>query len=56
MADKMVLTITLRREVPDRDTGKLLFDLVKDRLGDMPDIDVRGHVANHFDLEPDPPT
>jgi len=55
MADKMMLTVTLRKEVPDRDAGKALYDIVKQRMADKPDVDVRGHVANHFDLEETPP-
>lgn len=47
----MFLVITLRKEVPDRDQGKLIFDLVKERLFDRPDVEVQGHVTNHFDLE-----
>lgn len=49
--DKMYLVMTLRREVPDRETGKQIFDLVKERLSDHPDVIVTGHVTNHFDLE-----
>lgn len=48
----MHLVITLRKEVPDRDTGKQIFDLVKDRLSDRPDVIVTGHVTNHFELDP----
>lgn len=51
MADKMFLIITVRKEVPDRDTGKAIYDLVKQRMTDRPDIDIKGHVANHFDLD-----
>lgn len=51
MADTMNLVITLRKEVPDRDTGKVIYDLVKERLADRPDVKVQGHVTNHFDLE-----
>jgi len=54
MPDKMYLVITLRREVPDRETGKQIFDLVKSRLEDRPDVMVTGHVTNHFDLDEEP--
>lgn len=47
----MQLVITLRKEVPDRDAGKAIFDLVKQRMADRPDVTVTGHVTNHFDLE-----
>lgn len=51
MADKMYVVITLRREVPDRDAGSQIYDLVKQKLDDRPDIKITGHVTNHFDLE-----
>lgn len=44
----MQLVITLRKEVPDRDQGKEIFDLVKEKLEDHPEIKVTGHVTNHF--------
>lgn len=56
MPDVMQLIITLRKQVPDRETGRLIFELVKTRMADRPDVIVTGHVSNHFDLEPDPPT
>jgi len=51
MADQMFLVITLRKEVPDRDAGQAIFDLVKQRMEDRPDIKVTGHVTNHFNLD-----
>lgn len=49
----MKLIITLRREVASREEGKAIYDLVKERLADRPDVEVSGHVANHFkDEEP----
>lgn len=49
--DKMYLVITLRKEVPDRETGKAIFDLVKQKMADRPDVIIAGHVTNHFNLE-----
>lgn len=54
MSDKMYLVITLRKEVPDRETGKTIYDLVKQRLEDRPDVKIQGHVTNHFDLDQEP--
>ncbi len=51
MANEMYLVITLRRMVEDRDQGEQIFELVKQKLADRPDIKVTGHVTNHFDLE-----
>jgi len=48
MADKMYVTITLRKEVPDRDTARAIYDLVKDRLEDKPGIQINGSCNNHF--------
>lgn len=49
--DQMFLTITIRKPVVDRDQGKLIYDLVKQRLEDREDLIVSGHVTNHFNLE-----
>lgn len=46
----MYLTITLRKEVPDREAGRTIYDLVKQRMEDRPDVKVNGLVSNHFDL------
>jgi len=51
MADKGYCVITLRKEVPDRETARLFYDLVKERLSDRPDIQVNGLFSNHFDLD-----
>lgn len=48
MPNKMQLIITLRRDVTDRETGNAIYDLIKQRLADRPDITVTGHVTNHF--------
>jgi len=47
----MYVVITLRKEVPDRDAAKSIYDLVKERLADRPDVIVSGHCTNHFQLE-----
>ncbi len=55
MPDEMKVVITLRKTVPDRDAGRVVYDLVKDRLADRPDVTVTGHITNHFDLTEEPP-
>lgn len=50
----MKLVITLRKEVTDRDQGELIFNLIKQRLEDRPDVEITGHITNHFDLEEPP--
>lgn len=52
----MDLVIILRRKVEDRDQGLVIFDLVKTRLEDHPEVKVTGHVTNHFDFEEEPPS
>lgn len=47
----MELVITLRKKVADRDEGKVIFDLVKQRLEDRPDVIITGHITNHFSEE-----
>ena len=56
MPDQGQCVITLRKDVADRDAARLIYDLVKTRLADRPDVLVTGHFTNHFDLdqEPDP--
>jgi len=51
MPDQMKVIITLVKDVPDRDTGRAIYDLVKTKLADNPDVKVRGHITNHFDEE-----
>lgn len=51
MADKMYVIITLRKEIPDRNTGRLICDLVKNRLSDRPDVILTAHITDHLDLE-----
>ena len=51
MADKMYLVITLRKEVPDRNAAHTIYELVKERLDDRPDVIITGLVSNHFDLD-----
>lgn len=53
MEDKMFLCITLRKEVEDRDEGRAIFETVKERLADYPNVKVTGLVSNHFDLGQD---
>jgi len=49
--DKMYLIITLRKEVPDREAARAIYDVVKTRLEDRPDIQIQGHCSNHFDMD-----
>ena len=44
----MQLTITLRREVADEDSGEVIFQLVKTKLADHPEIKISGSVQKKF--------
>lgn len=49
----MYVVITARKQVPDQVAGRAIYDLVKQKLADRPDIIVSGQVSNHFaDEEP----
>lgn len=48
----MKLTIVLRKEVPDLETAEQLYNLVKERLADHPEVEVKGTVSNHYPEEP----
>ncbi len=50
MSDEMQVVITLRKIVEDRDAGRAIYDLVKQKMADRPDVIITGHVSNHFDL------
>ncbi len=51
MSNQMELVVTLRKAVADRDEGVALFNLVKTRLEDKPEVIISGHVTNHFSVE-----
>jgi len=50
MPDEMKVIITMRKTVPDRDIARAIYDLVKQKMADRPDIEVKGLCSNHFDL------
>jgi len=51
MPDKIYLIVTLRKEVADNEAGKAVYDLVKTRLAEYPDVEISAHVTNHFSLD-----
>lgn len=51
MPDQMQLVITVRKPVDDAAQARVIFDIVKSRLEDRPDLTISGHCTNHFDLE-----
>ncbi len=53
MADQGSVVITIRKDVPDRDTARVIYDMVKQKLADRPDVKLSGHFTNHFDLDGD---
>lgn len=51
MADKMFVIITARKEVADIAEARTIYDWVKTKLTDRPDVEITGHASNHFDLD-----
>lgn len=51
MADKMHVIITARKEVADVVEARSIYDWVKDKLSEHPDVEVNGQASNHFDLD-----
>jgi len=51
MEPKTYLTIVLRKEVPTVDAGQQLFNFVKDRLADKPEIDINGNINTKLNVE-----
>lgn len=50
----MKLVVTLRKDVEDAVEGLAIYELVKQRLSDHPEVETAGHVTNHFILENQP--
>lgn len=50
----MFVIITARKEVADTTAGRAIYDLVKQKMADRPDVELTGHVSNHFDLDQEP--
>lgn len=44
----MMLTITLRKSVEDQLEADNLYELVKTRIEDHPEVSLTGHTSNHF--------
>lgn len=49
--DQMFLVITLRREVPDKPAAKTMVQIVKNKLADHPEVSIKSHTTDHYDLE-----
>lgn len=50
MADKSYIVVVLRKEVADKQEAETLYEAVKTRLTDRPDINVKATYTNHFDF------
>jgi len=48
--DTMKVIITLTKSVDDADEGKAIYELVKQKMQDKPEVAVHGHISNHFDM------
>ncbi|MBA7607829.1 hypothetical protein ES703_14998 [subsurface metagenome] len=50
----MELVITLRKTVESREEGEAIYELVKRKLEERPDITIAGHVTNRFKVVEEP--
>lgn len=48
MSDQMYVVITLRKPVETQEEGRNVYELVKQKLADRPDLELNGQVSNHF--------
>ncbi len=48
MTERITLNITLRKEVPDYETAKTIYEAIKAKLTDQPDITMAGHVSVRY--------
>jgi len=48
----MDLIITLRKEVADEEQAEIIYDLVKTRLADYPDVIITGHTSKRLTENP----
>lgn len=44
----ITLVITVRKEVADQQEAEEIYNTVKTRLEDKPELKLTGHCANHF--------
>lgn len=51
MADKTQIIITLRKEVADEAGARAVYQTVKQKMADNPDITITGHISNHLDVK-----
>lgn len=45
----MRIAIVITKEVAETEEARQIYELVKSRLQDRPDITITGQVTNHFD-------
>lgn len=46
MADEMRLVITLSKNVPNKETAVQIYDLIKEKLSDHPEISIRAQISD----------
>lgn len=52
----MQLTIALRKEVADIAQGQQLFDIVKNKLSEHPEVVITGQISESLIILPEEPT
>lgn len=48
MSDQMYVVITARKPVETQEQGRAVYDLIKQKLTEHPEIKLTGQVSNHF--------
>jgi hypothetical protein len=51
MTDTMILVVTLRKAVENEEEGRALYELIKTKLANRPDVTITGILTDHLDLE-----
>lgn len=51
--DQLILIITIQKEVPDVNTAKALYQTVKQKVSDQPDIKLHGNLSVRYEVLPD---
>lgn len=50
----LTLIITIRKEVADQTEANVIYDIVKQKALEYPEVTISGHTSNHFAQETTP--
>ena len=46
---QMYVIITLRKPIDDAAEGETVYNIIKQKLADRPDIEISGQCSNHYE-------